>query len=265
MTVAKKGGTTTNSNQVFSITKTNGKENKHSSFCICGISKSGRTRFAGSFEDPIFMDLDYGLETVKDMECPVVRFDRPTKTNNWKTSKVLAKILKQLRDKEGDFADLTPYPKTLVIDSGTALSYHFEEEVRFYESEGKSPRGDGLYLGDYNIIQNRLMRLIDLSKQLTEFMHVVWIFNIELHKDETQGGMFWSPAVTGQKFSPQIPHFFNEVYFTKFDVETDNYILINKPFKKFPYAGTKNDKLRKAFPDGKIIDPSYSKLKKFFT
>ena len=108
------------------------------------------------------------------------------------------------------------------------------------------------------------MRLIDLSKQLTKFMHVIWIFNIELHKDDTQGGIFYSPAVTGQKFSPQIPHFFNEVYLTKYDTEEEKYKLFIKPLKKFPYGGTKNKKLKKAFPDGKIIDPDYSKISKFF-
>jgi hypothetical protein len=249
-------------NQSFTLSTTL-KNNPHSSFCICGLSKSGRTTFAASFPEPLWLDFDHGLETVSDVDDPMIAFKMKDRTY-----KIAMKIFRQLKndghvtDSEGE----TFKPKTLIVDTGSSLCYHLEAEVKKYEPEGAKPRpgsGDGLYLGDYNIIQTRLHNLILMTKELP--MNVIWIFNIEKHTDPLLGGLNESPAVTGQKMSTGIPHFFNEVYYFFIGKKDNKYKMKFVPLEKFPYAGTKTKgRLKGKYPEGVIVDPTWDKIKSCF-
>lgn len=224
-------------------------------FLFCGFSKSGRTTLALQFPDPVIINTDYGLTAARVSHIPVINLNLGDKT-----SKQLREVVLDIRDNKPPFDEIKP--KTLIIDSLSAISLFMEEEVRQYEDPGKTPRGDALHIKDYNTIQTRITRFLNRLKDLK--IQVVVICNIEREKDESRGLIVETPAVTGSKLSPQIPHYFNEVYY--FKAEGGEFTLTFKPSRNFPYAGTNSKSLYNKYKekDLTIKNPTYEKIKEFF-
>ena len=241
----------------FSIKLTTTKQvaSEHRSIMLAGDTKSGRTLFSSTFPDPCFVDYNKGLTTLKDLELPVVSMDYPTKENKQHPNKILQALFRAIKYKTEPFDNYAP--KTIIIDSGSDLCRYMEDEVRLYEPSGNTPRGDGLYIGDYNIIQNRLLRLINTSKGLP--LEVVWIFNITTEMDEDRKARFHRPDITGNKKVNALMTLFDEIYYLERDNKR-NVTLYFNPLKHFPYCGTKSNELIERFPNGVVKDPTYDKM-----
>ena len=222
---------------------------------IAGKSKSGRTTFALTYPNPVVFNFDKGLSAYQDKHIPVVDFKLGEKTY----TKVL-KTLWKLRDNEAPFKSLSPKPKTIILDDISACSEMLERDVIEHEPEGKGPRpgnDSGLYLSDYNVIQNRWVTILDVLKSMP--FYVVAVTSVMMERDPDFDGKFEMPHVTGSKFPPRVPSFFDEVYYCSFDTSKDQYLIRIKPTKTFPYAGTKS-----GIKEETITDPSFSKLKKYY-
>ncbi len=229
----------------------------YNSYCFAGLSKSGRTHMAASFPESLFLDFDHGLRgEMRNNDYKKITFKQGDQTKN----KVLT-VLRQLRDRTGHFQEWMP--KTVVIDTGSDFSYHLETELKVFSSEEerkKMPgKGDGLRIQDYNVIQQRVFQAVSLSKDI-EGVNLIWIWNIDREKDESLGKLVEAPAATGSKLGPKLPHQFDEVYY--FYATEGKYYMNFLPTVKFPYASGSN-KMRDAYPNGVIVDPSWDKISEY--
>jgi len=248
-----------NLDRFLTITYTDDEEYQYQKVLIAGMSKSGRTHFALTWPDPLIVNSDKGLEAYKDVHVPMITLKRSDKVP---VSEVLMKLIETMRDREGDFRKW--FPKTLIVDQATSICDLMEEEVKIYSppSQKGEERGESLFLADYKVIQQRFLRFMDALRDLP--CHVVMITNTTFEKDPMLEGLYESPAVTGQKLSPQVPTYFGEVYYLKYSEKVGKYVAIIRPNSRFPYAGTRHDNLRDGLKDGFMEDPSYEKFAQFY-
>lgn len=235
------------------ITWTDGPEANPKRILLAGRSKSGRTTLALTFPKPIVINIDRGLTAYSNKHVP--KIDMPTNTQAYKW---MIDLFAAIRKSEEPF-DKASFD-TLVIDDLTGLSEQYEREVLLFEpptDKGKT-RSDGLFLQDYNIIQNRMISTLTSLRDLP-FKYIVVVSSIYQQADSDLEGYFETPQVTGQKFPPRVPSYFDEVYYVEFDNEQQEYAIKIKPIKKFPYAGTKS-----GIKEAVILSPSFTKLKKYY-
>jgi hypothetical protein len=222
---------------------------------VAGRSKSGRTRFALTFPKPLVIDVDKGLSNYQDKHVARINVEPGIRTHTF-----MLDLLGKLKAGDAPFDKANAVPETLVIDDLTGLSEQYEREIVLHEpatDKGKE-RGDGLFLQDYSTIQNRFVSLLTEIKDVP-VKYIVVIASIYSQTDDELEGYFETPQVTGKKFPPRVPTYFDEVYYTEYSAEHENWILRIRPTKRFPYAGTKCGIKEDIFED-----PSYGKLKKYY-
>lgn len=220
---------------------------KDSSFvrvCLCGKPKTGKTYFMATSPSPFFIDTDKGLMTLVGMKvnAPAYRLERVSAGTNRESDTAflqIRSILAQLKNGSGPVISALKKakyePKTLCIDSGSALSDLFEVDVINFPPDGKD-RSDTLQLQDYNVIQRRMFQIIDMARELP--MNLIVSFGLDILQDESNR-MVNNPSATGNKLGPKIPHFFDEVYLTWYDREDGAYYLTPQQNRSFPHAGSR--------------------------
>lgn len=210
----------------------------------CGRAKSGKTFYACSYPKPFVINADKGLATVRDKNIPYIDIERMTNENKNDRDAVcrykdVLQVVLDLKNKEGMYWEMLEeakyVPETIVLDSVSALSDLFESEIVTKPPDGRE-RNECLQIQDYNLIQRRLFGLIDLLRESP--YHIVCTIGIELKQDE-KGAFLDNPLATGSKLGPQLPHFFDEVYFHWYDKDKKKWVLSAQQSKRFPYSGTR--------------------------
>lgn len=229
--------------------------------CV-GRTKTGKTFFAGSFPRPFVINTDKGLATLKSKNIPYLTIERMTAENMGNDSILsswveVRQILNDLRYQEGKYWEAVEKykPGTIILDSVSALSDLMEAEV-IANPPDKKDRSDTLFLSDYNIIQRRLFSILDMFRELP--YHVVATAGIDITQDEMQR-ILENPHATGSKLGPQIPHFFDEVYYHEYNKEKKVWTLTPVATKRFPHGGSRYGLEMTVFEN-----PTFDKMKKYF-
>lgn len=184
---------------------------------VYGLSGSGKTHLIGTFPSPYIIDTDYGLETLVGKDIDYGEFY--TRPDDGNARDMWPAIL----DKVDEFTEDPPH-ETLAIDSLTTLM-----DVAAAHILSKAGRSL-LQLQDYSPLYDELTKLIVRLRRLP--CNVVVTAHEEAVRDENTGKLQIVPLVTGQKFGPKLPLFFNNIYNAVVDVPkisskpTERYLLV---------------------------------------
>lgn len=219
---------------------------------LCGNSGVGKTLLAGQFPSPIIINLEKKLEVLKKLKIPFVDISQDDDAYA-----SMLKILRALRDHKAPFDKLKPYPKTVILDSGTRLAYKIENNiVQAHEGFGEKAQEEGLYLSDYNIVGRRIFVILDLLVETG--LDVIVTTGVAPSKDKNQE-MFLDPNMTGNKLGPQMAHFFTEVYYMdKEPGDGKPRFMLYSTHSQFHHARTSYD------VPMQLEDPSYKVLSKYY-
>lgn len=231
---------------------------KYVRILLCGRAKTGKTYFAGTWPSPLFINTDKGMKTLASSHIPSI--DILQGEPAWR---IMRRILENLEEREGEYWEAllkAKYePKTIVLDSVSSLSSLMEIELLNDPPEGagrKNPDG-GLQIQDYNCIQNRLYGLL---RQMAELHYnIIVTSSTDYLIDEGNGRLYENPSVSGNKAGPQIPHFFDDVYYHSYSTDTKKWILNPQQTIRFNHAGSRGH-----IPLEIVENPTYQKLKKYY-
>jgi hypothetical protein len=248
---------------LFNITYTDDKSEQKTKTLLIGVSGTGRSTFASTYPSPLWINADYGLRTpfIRAKHQPKIdlQFGTVEKLPQHRTHRVLDFIYLALKNGDYKSMELEKMPETIIIDTVTSVSYFMEKEVCLWPEVVKKERSDDefMQLQDYGHVQRRIHNVIALYGSLP--INLICIFNPKLIDIDGMPGQHYAPAVTGNAFSPGIPHLFDEVYW--FDVddgkpESERYFFTRVKSKKFPYAKTKCADMPEV-----VYNPTYDKIK----
>lgn len=105
---------------------------------------------------------------------------------------------------------------TLVIDSLTMFSHYLMEDYVFRSQKGIKRVGTQYSQQDYGLFASHMTRILTGLLGQVE-AHIVVLGHIDEAKDENTGIIVRKPLVTGQKISPLLPAWFEEVYVARTD------------------------------------------------
>jgi len=237
---------------------------------LAGGPKTGKTRFAASFPNPVFIDTDRGMKSIAKPRPPAFVISRrePTSGPDELTSyRDVRDIISNLIYKDGPYWDALQSigyePKTLVLDSLSSLSDICEVEiiadpaVLGSKTEAKT-HGEALQLADYNIIQRRIFGILDLARQLP--INFVVTTGVTFTQDD-KGILREQPNLTGNKLGPSVPHFFDDVFYMYQEREGNEilYYADNRPTRTWAHSGT-----RFGVPKDAFKFPTYDDFKPYY-
>lgn len=180
--------------------------NEHIRLLVYGETGVGKTRLAGTFPDPFFLDADRGLRTLKGSHFPFVPL-----IPGERTFRKTMDVLRSIRDKNAPFDKLSV--KTIVLDSLTELAQMLLIESMKYPSGKGTSRDITLekpQWDDYSRIGARLDAIMMLCKDLG--LHVVATAGAKLDKDEVTGDFVGEPAIVGG-YRRVVGHKFDEFFY----------------------------------------------------
>jgi len=164
---------------------------------IYGDSGAGKTHLIGTFPSPYIIDTDFGLDTLagKDIEYEeyYARIGQEGASEAWPA----------VLDKAEEFVK-NPPRDTLAIDSLTTL---FDSVIAYVLNKAKR---NVLQIQDYMTIYDEITTLIVKLRKVP--CHVLVTAHEEVYRDELSGRINYRPLVIGNKFSPKLPIFFNNIY-----------------------------------------------------
>ena len=191
------------------MARTSNMEEKPKRVLLYGASGSGKTTLAGTFPNPVFIDLDDGMESLSDKDVEYYTIsDRETtdpdaveilgpklvKANGYlKTVEIIEHFLNTLGPSD-----------TLVIDSLTIFSDYAMRHVLGLAGQ-KTPRiqdwgaGQGLVEGCVSAFRGSACNIIVIAHE-------------EFTKDDESGIISWLPLTIG-KLRTKLPLYFDEVYY----------------------------------------------------
>lgn len=211
----------------------------------------GKTHFAGTAPNPLFIDTDKGMNTILRMNktIPYVTIERGEKVYPR-----IMDILKGLKE-EKTIKDYTV--KTLVIDSMSKLADFLLIEAMKFPANGrpaKVPNVDKPDWDDYNALQSRAKNIIGTAQDMG--LHVIAICGEKLERDEIRGTFVGRPNIVGG-YRETIAHDFDELYYmtTKNTQSGIEYLLYSVEYTYF------KAKSRLGVAQ-KITDPSFSTVYK---
>lgn len=233
--------------------------------CV-GPSKTGKTYFACSWPKPIVVNTDKGLSTIRDSHVPYFTIhrmsDEDLETGNLCSYRDVLDIIMNMKTKKGPYWDMLEeahyVPETLVIDSLSALSDIMEAEILYKNipTEKGSKRTGALFMADYNLIQNRMLLVIDKAKEL--HLNLVCTAGVSVVQDDQQR-RFEAPMVSGNKLGPKVAHAFDDVYLHYYDSKEKAWYLSPEQTRSFSFAGT-----RYKIPMEPVKNPEYKKMEKYY-
>lgn len=171
------------------------------SLLLVGKSGTGKTHIAGSYPNPFFINTDRGTLTVSHKHFPKVDV-RPGDP----VYEMVLKLVLALADNEPPFDKLKI--DTVVFDDMSRFCTLMEQEVIDNPPDGKQ-RDEVLWISDYNLIKNRLIGLLNRFRDLDKY--VVGITGLTFEKDDMSGELIENCDMTGRKFGPILPHYFDIV------------------------------------------------------
>lgn len=224
----------------------------------CGRAKTGKTYFAGTWPSPLIINTDKGTRTLSSMHIPTINI-----LHGEAAWRIMLNIIRNLDAKEGEYwealAKAKYVPQTIVLDSVSALSSLMEIELLQDPPEGANRKNKegGLQLQDYNCIQNRLYGIL---RQMAELPYnIIVTASTDYLVNDADGRLYENPSVSGNKAGPQIPHFFDDVYYHSYDRTTSKWILDPQQSLRFNHAGSRGH-----IPLVPVENPTYQKLKKYY-
>ena len=205
---------------------------------VYGGAGTGKTRFAGTFPSPVFIDLDKGMRSLKSAGIAVDYEDY----EGVPRQRVFDEVLKSITSLSKD-----PKYDTIVLDSLTTFAEYAMDSVLFLNKKlGAKPS-----LPDYG------QQAVKIKETITELRrtgkNVILIAHEQLQKDELSGRIWGLPLVTG-KLAHNIGVYFDEIYHSEVTQVKgiSKYRLVTRP------SGLFNARTRLAIPE--YIDPDYSEL-----
>lgn len=170
---------------------------------IYGLPAMGKTMLAATAPSPILISAESGLlslskaniERVFGVNTPGITYDVPIAKVSTIEDVMQVFTYVQTPDARGRF-------KTIIMDSITEIA---EVVLSNAKKSVKDPRQA------YGELLEKMNLLVKSFRDLHGY-HVVMIAKMEPSKDEVTGITTYGPAMPGQKFGPQMPYLFDEVF-----------------------------------------------------
>lgn len=155
---------------------------------IYGQAKTGKTRLIPTAPNPIVCNADNGLSSIREHNLPFVNcFD-------WAAVMEFSKWI--LESKEANQFE------TVFFDDLTEIAEQFLVKEK--------PKHKNL-MQAYGELNDSMMKFVrDMRNSPTK--NIVFICKQERIKDETTGGLIYSPAIPGKAVAPMLPYLWGEVY-----------------------------------------------------
>ncbi len=191
---------------------------------IYGVNGTGKTTFGGTFEDPIFLDFDRGLLSLRGRDIPYYDLSKPTVQEGsteqrmaldwWNSAISSAKEAVKSQN------------KSIIVDSMTFVCECCILSVLAQNSKvGKNPNFD-----DWNMYNNKMRDFIAII--LNADKHCLFICHEQNEKDEFTGRVWCYPAILGQGLRVKLAGYFDEFYHAEVDIipgKPPNYKLLARP------------------------------------
>jgi len=174
---------------------------------IYGPMGAGKTTFASTFAEPLFIDTDKGGMSLRGKHAKFI----PCYESKGIVRRVF-EILKAAESKTGPFApdgDLAGV-QTLVLDSVSVLSNAMLCD--YIIGLGKDPMQTKPSFDEYGKLLNTQIELGKTFKRLSTMYNIVVTALVDVNKDEMTGAMYGGPLLVGQ-YRQLIGADFDEVYF----------------------------------------------------
>lgn len=194
---------------------------------VYGDTGVGKTRFAGTFPNPLFIDADKGTRTLKDVDYPLIPIQRGDRVFN-KMMDILVAFDTKVFPK--GLEEKFEQTETLVIDSASVVADLILAEAMKYPPQGlvsqnrltKKPEWD-----HYDVVGARMDELIRRALDLP--MNLVVTAGQKLDKDQITGGYVGQPDIVGG-YRNKIGHAFDEFFYFGNEVK-------DGALKYFAYTG----------------------------
>ncbi len=211
---------------------------------IYGNPGVGKTTFASTAPRPLFIDCEGGLLSIAEKEVDFVRI-----TAEGEVYQTLYDIFTYLKDEKHKY-------ETVVLDHLTELQkLIMDEQLREAVNDNPNREADVAYMQDWNINTQRMRKIIRAFRDLP--IHTIFIAQLGELKDEQEGAIFFSPALTPRLSTDVMAY--TDIIGYLFTQETGEELkrrLLIQPYGKYK-AKDRSGKL------GQIIDdPTFSKILK---
>jgi len=224
-------------------------EDDHIRLLLYGKTGSGKTTFAGTFPNPLFIDTDKGGLTLRDKKIPRIKL-----TPGNKTYDEIMDILHKIKNKEEPFDFKI---ETIVMDGFTALSdFMMIDILKYPKAPGKVSRD--ILKGkpewdDYDCLKNEFLAIMRYVKDIG--LHFVATAGVKLDEDKTNGNFIAHPNVIGG-YRFIVGHDFNEVYYLEEKkTSKDNEYIVH--FQNFSYYYAKSQLKYKGIKTNVSYDTLY--------
>lgn len=199
-----------------------------------GLNRTGKTLFAGSWPDLLYLDYDNSVRTLQsfypDKEDIVVL----SYEYGQGTTKGMDELIQMMDSEDGIFAKWKP--KTICIDSLPSLCLHLQDELikEGYQSAGNKDKG-ALSLPDYGRIINRVMAFI--RKLRDTGAHIIITGTLDWREDPVTRNMIFFPNAIGGKLAGHVLDALDFICLFKADQAEKKYRAYMRMNENFPWAG----------------------------
>lgn len=218
---------------------------------VYGSMGSGKTQFASTFPNPVFIDTDKGGMTLRKNKIPFI----PCYETKGIVNRVFS-ILRSAESKTGAFGPDGVFAtcETLVLDSISVFSNSGLGDYLW--SAGKNPMESKASFDEYGKLLNTQIELGKMLKRLSSNYNIVVTSLVDVNKDEMTGAMYGGPLLVGQ-YRQLIGADFDEVYYLTTEGTKDSINHVAFTAKTNIYDA----KTRIELPY-KIVNPTYDQLLK---
>ena len=219
-----------------------------------GATGVGKTRVAGTFPKPFFIDTNRGLLTlrqigVKPLSLPISRDDH--------VYKIIKDVLRKIKVKEEPFDKFEI--ETIVFDDVTDLADFLLTDLMLHPSPGQ-PRRDPTTTrpewNDYGILRNQLKELMITARELP--LNMVGIAGLKTEAGEVGSSQWGKPLIIGS-YRDHIGYCFDDYIHMTTEGSGDKLKYVTYTASHFQLGVQFEAKSRSGLP-AKIENMDYDKL-----